>query len=163
MIEIWDAYDKQLRKIETITLTRGQDIADGMYHLVCEIIVKHRDGTYLLMQRDLNKRHGGKWELTAGGSALKGESPMECAVRELQEETGIRSVALQELGRIPHDGNHAFYVVYLCVTDGDKHAVTLQPGETIAYQWVTKPALLEMGQAALASDRAWELLQKLDI
>ena len=50
MIEIWDAYDKQLRKIETITLTRGQDIADGMYHLVCEIIVKHRDGTYLAIE-----------------------------------------------------------------------------------------------------------------
>ena len=75
MAEIWDAYDRQFHKIENITLIRGQNIEDGMYHLVSEIIVKHRDGTYLLMQRDPRKRHGGKWELTAGGSALKGETP----------------------------------------------------------------------------------------
>ena len=88
MAEIWDAYDRQFHKIENITLIRGQNIEDGMYHLVSEIIVKHRDGTYLLMQRDPRKRHGGKWELTAGGSALKGETPHQCALRELREETG---------------------------------------------------------------------------
>ena len=163
MAEIWDAYDRQFHKIENITLIRGQNIEDGMYHLVSEIIVKHRDGTYLLMQRDPRKRHGGKWELTAGGSALKGETPHQCALRELREETGIRPSHLQEIGRLAHDGNHACYVVYLCLTDGDKTAVTLQPGETVAYQWITKEALLQIGKAALASDRAWDLLLELDI
>ena len=38
-----------------------------MYHLVCEVIVKHTDGTYLLMQRDKNKHYGEYWEATAGG------------------------------------------------------------------------------------------------
>jgi len=52
MVEIWDAYDRQFNKIENIKLVRGQAIPDGVYHLVCEIIVKHTDGTYLLMQRD---------------------------------------------------------------------------------------------------------------
>ena len=55
-------------------------IPDGFYHLVCEIIVKHTDGTYLLMQRDLNKHYGGMWEATAGGSAVAGENPLECAM-----------------------------------------------------------------------------------
>jgi len=41
--------------------------------------VKHIDGSYLIMQRDYGKHYGGKWELTAGGSALKGEKPIECA------------------------------------------------------------------------------------
>ena len=72
MVEIWDAYDKQFNKIENVILERGKAVPDGMYHLVCEIIVKHNDGTYLLMQRDFNKHLGGMWELTAGGSALKG-------------------------------------------------------------------------------------------
>ena len=88
MIEKWDAYDKYFYKIADGSLIWGEVIPDGVYHLVGEIIVKHSDGTYLLMLRDYKKQFGGKWELTAGGSALQGESPLECAIRELREETG---------------------------------------------------------------------------
>lgn len=59
MAEIWDAYDKQFHKIENTKLIRGQNIPAGMYHMVGEIIVKHKDGTFLLMQRDFNKHLGG--------------------------------------------------------------------------------------------------------
>lgn len=96
MIEKWDAYDKYFNKIADGSLIRGEVIPDGVYHLVGEIIVKHTDGTYLLMQRDYKKQFGGKWELTAGGSALQGESPLECAIRELREETGIVCSDLKE-------------------------------------------------------------------
>lgn len=51
-----------------------------------EIVVRHRDGTCLLMQRDRGKPYGGLWALTAGGSAFKGETPLACASRELKEE-----------------------------------------------------------------------------
>ena len=74
MAEFWDAYDKKFNKIENTTLVRGETIPDGIYHLVSEVIVKHTDGSYLLMQRDLRKHHGGEWEVTAGGSALQGEN-----------------------------------------------------------------------------------------
>ena len=163
MVEMWDAYDRQFNKIETATLVRGKTVPDGMYHLVCEIIVKHNDGTYLLMQRDFEKHLGGMWELTAGGSALKGETPMECAVRELREETGIVSCNLQELKRIVHDGHHSLYVEFLCITDWDKNAVILQAGETVDYKWVDKTALLEIGTDALASYRALEIVKELNI
>lgn len=150
-------------KISAATLARGKAVPDGMYHLVCEIIVKHNDGTYLLMQRDFEKHLGGMWELTAGSSALKGETPMECAVRELREETGLVSCNLQELKRIIHDGHHSLYVEYLCITDWDKDAVILQDGETVDYKWVDKTALLEMGTDALASSRALEIVKELNI
>ena len=163
MVEMWDAYDRLFNIIETATLVRGKTVPDGMYHLVCEIIVKHNDGTYLLMQRDFEKHLGGMWELTAGGSALKDETPMECAVRELREETGIVSCNLQELKRIIHDGHHSLYVEYLCITDWDKDAVILQDGETVDYKWVDKTALLEMGTDALASSRALEIVKELNI
>ena len=88
-MELWDAYDEKLNKIEGKTLVRGEDVPDGVFHLVCEIIVRHADGTYLLMQRDHRKHLGGMWEATAGGSALQGEDPLTCALRELFEETGI--------------------------------------------------------------------------
>ena len=163
MIEIWDAYDRQFNKLENIQLVRGEVIPEGMYHLVCEIIVKHMDGTYLLMQRDFEKHYGGMWELTAGGSALAGEIPMECALRELKEETGIVSLELQEIGRIVHDGHHSLYVEYLCTTNWDKNAVTLQKGETVDYKWVDKKTIMEMEIDALASSRSLKIIQERDI
>ena len=90
-MELWDAYDKDSRKIQGITLIRGEAIPEGTFHLVCDVIVRHTDGSYLLMQRDKRKHFGGMWEGTAGGSAIQNESPLECAARELQEETGITS------------------------------------------------------------------------
>ena len=63
MAELWDAYDKKFNKIENTTLVRGEAIPDGIYHLVSEVIVKHTDGSYLLMQRDLRKHHGGNGKL----------------------------------------------------------------------------------------------------
>lgn len=163
MAEIWDTYDKQFNKIEPIKLIRGEVIPEGMYHLVCEIIVKHIDGTFLLMQRDLRKHLGGMWELTAGGSALAGETPLACAIRELQEETGIRASHLQELKRIVHEGHRSLYVEYLCITNSDKRAVKLQEGETIAYQWVSKASILAMPSHALASSRALQILRETDL
>ena len=53
MAEIWDAYDKEFNKIDNVTLVRGENIPDGMYHLVGEIIVKHKDGTYKKMSEFL--------------------------------------------------------------------------------------------------------------
>lgn len=163
MIEIWDAYDKEFCKIENVTLVRGEVIPDGMYHLVCDIIVKHNDGTYLLMRRDFEKHLGGMWELTAGGSALRNETPIECAVRELREETGIESSSLIEIRRIAHEGHHSLYVEYLCITDWNKKAVILQEGETIDYKWVDKNTLLEMGMDTMASFRTLEIVKELEI
>lgn len=59
MTELWDAYDNTFHKIESMTLLRGAPLPDGIYHLVCDIIVKHIDGSYLLMQRDYRKPYGG--------------------------------------------------------------------------------------------------------
>ena len=159
MAEIWDAYDSTFNIIDDLSLVRGEAVPDGVFHLVCEIIVKHTDGSFLLMQRDPVKHLGGKWELTAGGSALKGESPAECAFRELKEETGIEADGLTELNRLVHYGHHTLYVDYLCVTGCEKDSVTLQKGETVAYKWVTKEEFLRMETDSLASYRTTELFR----
>lgn len=141
MAELWDAYDVGLNKLDGITLERGKELPNGVFHLVCEIAVKHKDGQYLLMQRDLKKHFGGMWELTAGGSALKGETPIECAIRELKEETGILCESLEEIGRVVHMEKHSIYVEYLCHVECDKKSIVLQEGETINYRWVEKSKL----------------------
>lgn len=163
MLELWDAYDNNFNKISDITLVRGEPIPDGIYHLVCEIIVKHIDGTYLLMQRDFRKPYGGMWEVTAGGSALKGENPLMGAIRELKEETGLVAKDIKEIGRIVHDVHHSLYVEYLCVTDCEKNSIILQEGETVDYKWIDRNTLLEMGEDEIASERAIKLIKEFDI
>ena len=160
-MEIWDAYNKEFEKIEGMTLIRGEAIPDGVYHLVSDVIVRHADGTYLLMQRDSRKHFGGMWEATAGGSALTREGPLACAIRELREETGIESEALTEVGRVVNDHNHTLYVEFLCVTDCEKEQVTLQEGETSAFRWVTKDELVSMKKDELVTERMQRFIGEL--
>lgn len=162
-MEQWDAYDKHFNLIEGITLTRGERIDNGLYHLVCDIIVQHIDGEYLIMRRDARKHYGGMWEATAGGSALKGESPLQCAVRELFEETGIRSDTLTEVGRVVDDEYHSAYVEYLCITDCDKSSVVLQEGETSDYRWVDRNTLLNMKNNELVTERMQLFIDELKV
>ena len=135
-MEIWDGYliDGTLANRD---LVRGDTIPNGLYHLVCEILVRHTDGDYLLMRRDVRKPNwGGYYEATAGGSAVKGEAKLPCAIRELFEETGIASNNLTEIGHyISHD---TLYYNFLCITDCEKSSITLQEGETMSYQWISE-------------------------
>lgn len=144
-MEIWDGYkaDKTLAGVDII---RGGKFPSGLYHIVTDVIVRHDDGTYLVMQRDYNKEGWpGEWEIGAGGSVLKGETPYEGAKRELFEETGVTAeilTLLAEVSKVHDNGVGAHYFIYLCETDMDKSAVVLQEGETIAFKWITLDELL---------------------
>lgn len=94
---------------------------------------------YLLMQRSFDKEiYPGKWEIGAGGSALKGESPTIAALREIREETGIDCGDLKEIYRFVHEEYQSIFVGYLLETPYNKNSVQLQEGETIDYMWVSK-------------------------
>ncbi|QIM47107.1 NUDIX domain-containing protein [Streptococcus ruminicola] len=160
-MELWDAYDAHLNVIGGQVLVRGKKIPKGVYHLVSEVIVRHQDGTYLLTQRDSRKNLGGMWEATAGGSALQGESPLECAKRELREETGIVTGDFVEVGRVLHQRHQTYYVNYLCHTDVDKDSIVLQEGETSAYKWVTAEELCQMSRGELATQRIRNFIEEL--
>ena len=53
-MELWDAYDRDEKRTGG-ELVRGEPIPDGLYHLVCEVLVRHADGDYLLMKRARSK------------------------------------------------------------------------------------------------------------
>lgn len=160
-MEIWDAYNARFEKIENKILVRGEKIPDGLFHLVCDILVKHTDGTYLLMQRDFKKHFGGMWEATAGGSALSGETPLECAERELREETGIVTSELTEVGCLIDHQAHSIYVEFLCITSWNKDNIVLQDGETIAFQWVSRNELVNMRNDELVTERMQNFIAEL--
>lgn len=138
--EIWDLYDNMGRKSEyKKDRYSSEPIPDGLYHMVCDILVIHRDGTYLLTKRhDKKEVYPGYWEASAGGSAQEGESPLQCAVRELKEETGIDIDAdsLQLVGHSFSEKSRSTFYSYIARVDCKKDSVVLQEGETVAYKWV---------------------------
>jgi isopentenyldiphosphate isomerase len=81
-MEIWDLYTAEGQKTGR-TILRGEKLPAGLYHMVCEVLVRHKDGSYLLMRLAPEKKiYPNCWEATAGGSALAGEAPLEAARRE---------------------------------------------------------------------------------
>ena len=161
-MELWDAYDEQMNIIPGKTLIRDEKIPDGMFHFVSAIIVRHSDGTYLLMQRDTRKSYGGMWEATAGGSTLKGETPMEGAYRELFEETGIKAENLIPIGTETKIEHNTHYASFLCITDCPKDSIVLQKGETIAYKWATRDEIYAMPKTELVTRRNLEAAEESD-
>lgn len=135
-MELWDAYYSNSEPAGC-DLIRGQEIPDGLYHLVAEVMVQHSDGTFLMMQRDLNKPiQPGKFEVTAGGSVLKGETVLQGVKRELFEETGIECDDFLPLFTEIAEYNHGIFNMFYCKTDCNKDSVRLQEGETIAFRWI---------------------------
>ncbi len=95
-MEIWDGYNRD-GTLAGVDLVRGERLSQGLYHLVCEVLVRHTDGDYLLMQRAKTKpNYGGFWEATAGGSALKGEDAFAC-VKSDRKKRELPQMILQSL------------------------------------------------------------------
>lgn len=146
-MEIWDGYRAD-GTLAGCDLIRGDVIPDGIFHIVSEVIVRHKDGDYLLMQRDYNKKiYPGLYEASAGGSALKGETPIEAAKRELREETGITAKDLKLISRCSDISARGLYYIYLCETDCHKNSIILQKGETISYKWLSRNEFVEFIQS----------------
>lgn len=170
-MEIWDLYDRDDNKTGKTWERRPGNvngIPDGLYHMVCDILVQHVDGTFLLTKRHPNKDvYPGYWEASAGGSALAGESPLECAKRELFEETGIKAEEkdFRFISHTHRDTSHSMFYSYVVVTDCEKDSVVLQESETVDYKWVDKKGLFEYVDSDLAikthNDRYKEFFEKL--
>lgn len=143
MPEIWDAYNKD-GTLAGFDLIRGEKIPNGIYHLVCQIIVRHKDGSFLVMQRDFNKKIcPGMYEITAGGSVLKGETALQGAIRELFEETGIKEDSLVLDYVEVSEWKRSIYNMFYVITNCNKNSVRLQKGETVGYEWVSKDELIK--------------------
>ena len=145
-MEIWDLYDEQGNKTgETWERSRAYEIPEGRYHMVCDVLIRHRDGDFLLTLRDSQKEmYPGCWEASAGGSALAGETPEECARREMLEETGLKAEHLELIGITRKPETRSAVYAFIAVTDCEKESVQLQEGETVDYRWAEPSSFLRL-------------------
>jgi len=100
-------------------------------------------GEVLLLQRHLDDLGGGQWS-TPGGRVDPGEDADTAIVRELYEETSIRSVAIVMLGshliRMPH--GTVYMTSYRTLVPNDT-GVVVDPEEHQAYTWLNLESLLD--------------------
>jgi isopentenyl-diphosphate delta-isomerase type 1 len=122
--------------------TRQQIHQLQLRHRAVHILVFNSQGQIFLqkrsMQKDLNK---GLWDTSAAGHVDPGETYLQAARRELQEELGI-DAELQFLFKLDasEQTGMEFIEVYRCVHDGP---FDLNPQEIDDGVWMTPDALQE--------------------
>ena len=126
-------------------MVRGEGIPQGAYHLVIHVCVFNPEGQLLIQKRQPFKEGwSGLWDLTVGGSALKGEMSNEAAQRELLEEVGIAHDFTDIRPSVTMNFSFGFDDYYIVEMTPDIHTLTLQAEEVEAVKWATLEEILKM-------------------
>jgi len=117
------------------------------------ICLIRRDGHVLLQQKAAGRFGAGRWN-APGGKRAPGESPTECAVREVLEETGLKVHDCTPHGAFTEhfgDGEKPSWVVHAFASD--EFGGELRPNAEGILQWFPEQELPypEMW----ASDHLW--------
>lgn len=143
-MECFDLYDVNRNRTGKV-LERGNKVPEGYYRLVVHVCIFGSDGR-MLIQKRLKDKNGwsGMWDVTAGGSALAGDSSQQAASRELLEEVGIDHSleGMRPAMTIYFDGG--FNDIYTVNLDVDIDSLSLQPTEVEQVRWATEEEILDM-------------------
>lgn len=104
-----------------------------------------QDGKYLMMHR-VKKEHDineGKW-IGVGGHFEEGESPEECLVREVLEETGLKLTSWRFRGIVTFISDDA-PTEYMCLYTADSYdGALVEECREGTLQWVPKSQVMDL-------------------
>ncbi len=145
-MELWDLYDENRRPTGKTVRRDVDPIAEGEYHLVVHACVFSPDGKLLIQRRSpLCKKRPNLWDVTAGGSALAGETTRQAAERELFEEVGVRAAFSRPAFTVYH--KNAIEDVFWAHAEPDLAALSLQAGEVSEVRWAGEEDVLSLLRA----------------
>ena len=103
-----------------------------------------RDGKYLMLHRTkkVNDENHDKW-IGVGGKFEEGESPEECMLREVQEETGLTLTAWRYRGIVTFVSNE-WSGEYMHLFTADGYSGELKSCDEGELEWVEKQRLLSL-------------------
>lgn len=143
-MEQWDLYTKdRIRTGKTINL--DENVPQGYFRTVVHVAIFNHKGEMLIQQRQKDKKlWANLWDVTVGGSVISGESSVEAAERETNEEIGYCLDLKGERPSFTIDFEEGFDDCYLVVRDLDIDELILQEKEVQAIKWATKEEILHM-------------------
>ncbi len=116
-LEIFDVVDENDSVLFQATRKKVHD--NGWLHRSVHILVFNLEGKLFLQKRSQNKdENPGYWDTSAAGHVNAGESYLDCAKRELQEELGIEEELEFFIGISARPETFGEHVkTYLCKTE----------------------------------------------
>lgn len=143
-MELWDIYDMERNKTNR-TMVRGEAFKKGDYHIVIHICLFNSNGEMLIQQRQpFKKGWPNMWDITVGGSAVKGDTSQMAAERELMEELGIKINLENIRPNLTINFDNGFDDIYLIQKDIDIADLTLQYEEVQSAKWASKEEIFSM-------------------
>lgn len=142
-MELWDIYDED-RLCTGDTVERGgRELGEGEYHLVVQVCLFSSKGELLIQRRaKTHGNYGGLWDLSAGGSALAGETARQAAARELKEELGVEAVFPRPILTV--STGEVFDDIFLIRKDVPLSSLVLQKEEVSEAKWAGKEEVLAL-------------------
>lgn len=143
-MELWDVYDKN-RNLTGRTMVRGDAFQIGDYHLVVHVCIFNSKNEMLIQQRQAWKEGWpGMWDITVGGSAVKGETSQKAAERETAEEIGYKIDLSNERPFFTVNFEVGFDDYYLIEREIEVESLVLQYEEVQNVKWATKDEILQL-------------------
>lgn len=139
LVDVFDVLDEYGNPTGVVK-RRDEVHRDGDWHHSVHIWIANPRGEVLLQKRAADKDTGsGAWDISAAGHIMAGSTPVETAVREIEEELGI-AIAPEEFEHlftikrmmVHNDGailDNEFNHVYLLMRDLHAPSLVLQTEE----------------------------------
>ena len=103
-----------------------------------------KDNKYLMLHRTSKKKDGNKdkW-IGVGGHFEKGESPEECLLREVKEETGLELTSYQFRGIVTFISDE-WPDEYMCLYTADRYTGDIGNCDEGELVWVEKGKIMDL-------------------
>ncbi|MFH0829746.1 MAG: NUDIX domain-containing protein [Candidatus Aenigmatarchaeota archaeon] len=120
-------------------LMKSEAHARGLWHYSAHVWIFNSKGEVLLQKRAIDKEsHPGLWDISSAGHVSAGETPDHAAVREVEEELGIKISAkdlkfwkrwVSETEPKPGFHNKEYVYTYFLRFDGGMKGIRIQKEE----------------------------------
>lgn len=136
LVDMFDGRRKPLNKV----VERYTHI-EGEYSQGSHIWIMNSKNEFLIQKRSANKRvYPNLWSVTSGGTDSK-ETTLDTALREVEEELGIKLKEEELELMMSYKRKHDFVDVWLLRKDIDIKDITLQEEEVTDVKWISQSEL----------------------
>ena len=163
-MEVLDLFDTKKNKLNKTFIRDSGETEKGEYRLSLHVWIINDKNEILVQQRSFNKkRNPGKWAFT-GGLPFAGESSLDGAIREVNEELNIKLDSRKMDLLISFRREHDFVDVWIAKDNAKIEDIKIQEEEVEQAKWVSIKEMEEMynnGDFVPAVSLYYDLLKKL--